>query len=390
MSKKIAILGSTGSIGQNALSVIEALGPGYEVVALSAHSRVELLAQQAEKFRPGVVALTNGGGADKVNLLKGRFGGRVLAGAGALVEIASMPEVDIVLCGIVGAAGLPAVVAAAKAGKILAIANKEPLVVAGQILMETARRHGATILPVDSEHSAVFQSLLAGKKSEVKKIILTASGGPFRKASLSAFENATKEQALAHPTWAMGPKITVDSATMMNKALEIIEAVRLFEMPVEKIDVVIHPESIVHSMVEYVDGSVIAQMGTPDMKTPIQYALTWPDRAPGIARGLDLAGLGKLTFEMPNHAIFRSLDLGFKAARVGGSLPAVLNAANEAAVDLFLNGHILLGRILDLVEGCMDAHTVRANPTLEELMEIDSWARREVLTEMKTSHPAIL
>jgi 1-deoxy-D-xylulose-5-phosphate reductoisomerase len=383
MSKKIAILGSTGSIGQNTLSVIEALGPEYEVVALSAHSRVEMLAQQAEKFRPQVIALTDGVGAGGLEMLKSRFHGRILTGPGALVEIASMPEVDIVLCGIVGAAGLPAVVAAAKAGKILAIANKEPLVIAGQILMETARKYGATILPVDSEHSAVFQSLLAGKKNEVKKIILTASGGPFRKASIEVFENATKEQALAHPTWAMGPKITVDSATMMNKALEIIEAVRLFEMPVEKVDVVIHPESIIHSMVEYVDGSVIAQMGTPDMKTPIQYALTWPDRAPGIAKGLDLATLGKLTFEIPNRSIFRSLDLGFEAARVGGTLPAVLNAANEAAVDLFLNGHILLGAIPGLVERCMNAHTVVPNPTLEELMEIDGWARREVLIPLR-------
>jgi 1-deoxy-D-xylulose-5-phosphate reductoisomerase len=390
MSKKIAILGSTGSIGQSTLSVIEALGPEYEVVALSAHSRVELLAQQAEKFRPRVIALTDAGGAGKLDILKSRFSGRILTGPESLVEIASMPQVDIVLCGVVGAAGLPAVVAAARAGKILAIANKEPLVIAGQILMETARKYGATILPVDSEHSAVFQSLLAGKRNEVKKIILTASGGPFRKATLEAFENATKEQALAHPTWAMGPKITVDSATMMNKALEIIEAVRLFEMPVEKIDVVIHPESIVHSMVEYVDGSVIAQLGTPDMKTPIQYALTWPNRAPGIARGLDLATLGKLTFEIPNRSIFRSLDLGFEAARVGGSAPAVLNAANEAAVELFLNGHILLGTIPDLVERCMNAHSVVQNPTLEELMEIDDWARKEALNVLKTRHQTVL
>ncbi len=390
MSKKIAILGSTGSIGQNALNVIHALGPDYEVVALSAHSRVEMLAQQAQKFRPQVIALTDSADAAKLDMLKSRFSGRILTGPDALVQIASMPRADIVLCGIVGAAGLPAVVAAAKAGKILAIANKEPLVIAGQILMETARKNGATILPVDSEHSAVFQSLLAGKRNEVKKIILTASGGPFRKASLETFENATKEQALAHPTWAMGPKITVDSATMMNKALEIIEAVRLFEMPVEKIDVVIHPESIVHSMVEYVDGSVIAQLGTPDMKTPIQYALTWPDRMPGIAKGLDLAKLGRLTFEIPNRAIFRSLDLGFEAARAGGSAPAVLNAANETAVDLFLNGHILLGAITNLVEQCLNAHTVRSNPDLEELMEIDRWARKEVLNVMKIRHQAVL
>lgn len=390
MTKRIAILGSTGSIGQSALEVIDALGPEYEVFALTAHSQADKLAEQAARYRPAVIGLTNSAGSDGISRLRSGFSGSILTGSKALVEIATMPEVDIVLFGVVGAAGLPAVMAAARAGKVLAIANKEPLVVAGQILMETARRCGATVLPVDSEHSAVFQSLQAGRRDEVKKIILTASGGPFRKATAAEFANATQSQALAHPTWAMGPKITVDSATMMNKALEIIEAVRLFEMPVEKIDVVIHPESIVHSMVEYVDGSVIAQLGTPDMKTPIQYALTWPDRMPGIAKGLDLAKLGRLTFEIPNRAIFRSLDLGFEAARAGGSAPAVLNAANETAVDLFLNGHILLGAITNLVEQCLNAHTVRSNPDLEELMEIDRWARKEVLNVMKIRHQAVL
>lgn len=383
MTKKIAILGSTGSIGQSALSVIEALGPEYEVFALTAHSKVEILAEQVCRFRPAVAALTNSTGTAGVDYLKNRFSGTILTGAGALVDIAKMPEVDIVLFGVVGAAGLPAVMAAAQAGKILAIANKEPLVIAGQILMETARRHGATILPVDSEHSAIFQSLQAGKANEVKKIILTASGGPFRKATAETFANATKEQALAHPTWAMGPKITVDSATMMNKALEVIEAVRLFETPPEKVDVLVHPESIVHSMVEYVDGSVIAQLGTPDMKTPIQYALTYPKRVPGIARGLDLAHLGRLTFELPNRSIFRSLDLGFEAARVGGSAPAVFNAANEAAVEQFLSGRMRLGTILELVEHCLQVHTVRQGLGLEELIDVDRWARAEVEQVLK-------
>ncbi|MBN2511887.1 MAG: 1-deoxy-D-xylulose-5-phosphate reductoisomerase [Sedimentisphaerales bacterium] len=383
MTKKIAILGSTGSIGQSALNVIEALGPEYEVFALSAHSKVEILAEQVRRFRPAVAALTNSTGPDGVDYLKTRFSGTILTGAGALVDIAGMPQVDIVLFGVVGAAGLPAVMAAAQAGKVLAIANKEPLVIAGQILMKTARRHGATILPVDSEHSAIFQSLQAGKASEVNKIILTASGGPFRKATAETFANATKEQALAHPTWAMGPKITVDSATMMNKALEVIEAVRLFETPPEKVDVLVHPESIVHSMVEYVDGSVIAQLGTPDMKTPIQYALTYPKRVPGIAKGLDLAHLGRLTFELPNRSIFRSLDLGFEAARVGGSAPAVFNAANEAAVEQFLSGRIRLGTILELVEHCLQVHAVRQGLGLEELMDVDRWARAEVEQVLK-------
>jgi 1-deoxy-D-xylulose-5-phosphate reductoisomerase len=386
MSKKIAILGSTGSIGRSALEVIDALGPEYEVFALTAHSQADKLAEQARQYRPAIVGLTNSAGSDAMSRLRQGFSGTILAGADALVQIAEMPEVDIVLFGVVGAAGLPAVMAAARAGKSLAIANKEPLVVAGQILMETARRCGATVLPVDSEHSAVFQSLQAGNRDEVLKIILTASGGPFRKATAEVFANATKEQALAHPTWAMGPKITVDSATMMNKALEVIEAVRLFEVGVDKVDVLVHPESIVHSMVEFIDGSVIAQLGTPDMKTPIQYALTYPKRVAGIAKGLDLAHLGRLTFEMPNRSIFRSLDLGLEAARVGGSAPAIFNAANEAAVEQFLAGRIRLGAILDLVEHCLGVHSVRLDASLEELMDADRWARNEVLNTLKTRH----
>ncbi len=386
MSKKIAILGSTGSIGQSALDVIDALGPGYEVFALTAHNQADKLAEQAAKYKPSLIGLTNSAGTDAVQRLAKGFSGPVLSGSKALIEIAGMPEVDIVLFGVVGAAGLPAVMAAAKAGKVLAIANKEPLVVAGQILMDTARRYGATVLPVDSEHSAVFQSLQAGRRDEVKKIILTASGGPFRRATAETFVNATKEQALAHPTWSMGPKITVDSATMMNKALEVIEAVRLFEVGVDKVDVLVHPESIVHSMVEYVDGSVIAQLGTPDMKTPIQYALTYPKRVAGIAKGLDLAHLGRLTFETPNRSIFRSLDLGLEAARVGGTAPAVFNAANEAAVEQFLTGRIRLGTIIDVVEHCLGVHTVRQGGSLEELMDADRWARTEVVRILNTRH----
>jgi len=378
MVKRIVILGSTGSIGQNALAVIEALGPGYKVVALSAHSRVELLARQVQRFEPEAVAVSGPVSKQKIENLFGRFNGRVLFGTEGLIELASMERADIVLCGVVGAAGLPAILAAAKAGKVLAIANKEPLVIAGELLMETARRNGAVILPVDSEHSAIFQALQAGRLEEVSKVILTASGGPLRDATREEFENATVEQALAHPTWEMGPKITVDSATMMNKALEVIEAVRLFELPVEKIDVLVHPESVVHSMVEYVDGSVIAQLGTPDMKVPIQYALTYPQRVRGIATPLQLGRLGKLTFQEPNRDIFRALDLGFAAARASGSAPVVLNAANEAAVEQFLAGRIRLGQIIELIERCMDAHTVRQDLGLEQLMEIDRWARREV------------
>jgi len=378
MMKRIAILGSTGSIGQNALNVIEALGPDYEVFALCAHSRVDMLTQQVRRFRPSVAAATDGLPADKQVRLRSVFDGEILTGADAMVQIARMPEVDIVLCAVVGAAGLPAALAAASCGKTVAIANKEPLVIAGQMLMDAARASGASILPVDSEHSAIFQSLQAGRPDEVKQIILTASGGPFRKADKQTFENATVEQALAHPTWQMGKKITIDSATMMNKALEVIEAVHLFGMPVDKIDVLVHPESIVHSMVEFIDGSIIAQLGTPDMKTPIQYALTYPQRKKGIAEGLNLTQLGRLTFEHPNHQIFRSLDIGLQAVRAGGSAPAVFNAANEAAVALFLDGRIRLGKILDMVEECLQRHTVQFNVSLDDLLEADRQARLDV------------
>ncbi|MHC4596023.1 MAG: 1-deoxy-D-xylulose-5-phosphate reductoisomerase, partial [Planctomycetota bacterium] len=271
MVRQIAILGSTGSIGRNALRVIDALGPQYAIVALSAHSNAELLATQARRYKPAFVAITNADYAEQLAELVSDLDVDILAGPDGLIEIAKLQEVDIVLTAVVGAAGLPAVLAAARCGKQLAIANKEPFVIAGELLGKEAKENGGTILPVDSEHSAIFQAMQSGRREEVNKIILTASGGPFRQASAEDVRNVTLEQALAHPVWDMGPKITVDSATMMNKAFEIIEAHWLFDMPVEKIQVLIHPESIVHSLVEFVDGSVIAQLGTPDMCLPIQY-----------------------------------------------------------------------------------------------------------------------
>lgn len=378
MSKKIAVLGSTGSIGTNALRVIESLGPDYELIAITGHDKVDLLAEQANKFSPKYVCTTNSGRASDLKNAINNTNIKVLAGSDGMVEIACLDEVDLVLASVVGAAGLPAILAAAKAGKTLAIANKEPLVIAGEILTKTARANGATILPVDSEHCAIFQCLASGKSSEVSRLILTASGGPFRNATAEEMANATMDDALNHPTWDMGPKITIDSATMMNKALEVIEARWLFDIDVDKIDVLIHPESIVHSLVEYVDGSVIAQMGTPDMCHPIQYSMTWPDRKVGITKHLKLDELGSLTFSKPNTDVFKALKLGFEVARTCGSAPVVFNAANEAAVEFFLGGAIKFVDIVELIADCLSNHTVEQNLSIEQLLEIDNWARNWV------------
>ncbi len=385
MVKQIAILGSTGSIGRNALRVIDALGPEYQVFALSAHSNVELLAEQARRHKPRFVAVTNSEYIAQLRELLGGLDVEILAGPEGLTEIAELEEVNIVLTAVVGAAGLPAVLAAAKCGKQLAIANKEPLVVAGELLVSEAKKNGGTILPVDSEHSAIFQAMQSGTREEVNKIILTASGGPFRGATVEDIQNVTLEQALAHPVWDMGPKISVDSATMMNKAFEIIEARWLFDMPVDKIDVLIHPESIVHSLVEFVDGSVIAQLGEPDMCLPIQYALTYPQRVAGIARPLRLEQIGNLTFEKPDLETFRSLPLAYEVARTGGAAAAVFNAANEAAVEEFLAGGIEFVNIIELIEHCLDKHNVITSASLEELFEADAWAREEVRIKVHRS-----
>ena len=378
MTKQIAILGSTGSIGRNALRVIDALGPGYSVIALSAHSNVELLAEQARLYKPKFVAVTNPDYAGQLCEFLGDLDVEVLTGPNGLVEAVELEEVDIVLTAVVGAAGLPAVFAAARCGKQLAVANKEPLVVAGELLMSEVRNNGGVILPVDSEHSAIFQAMQSGTREEVNKIILTASGGPFRGTTAEDIQNVTLEQALAHPVWNMGPKITVDSATMMNKAFEIIEARWLFEMPVDKIEVLIHPESIIHSLVEFVDGSVVAQLGEPDMCIPIQYALTYPKRVAGIAKRLRLEKISKLTFEKPDLETFRSLGLAYEVVRSGGTAAAVFNAANEAAVEEFLAGGIEFVTIVELIEHCLNKHDVKTSASIEELLETDAWARKEV------------
>ena len=378
MTKRIAILGSTGSIGTNALRVIEALGGDYEVAALTAHSNVKLLAEQVRKFKPKIAVVTN---SDKVDELEALLRGvdiEIHAGEKGLLAAASDKNVDIVIAAIVGAAGLEAILSAAKAGKTIAIANKEPLVIAGELLTETCRQNNAKILPVDSEHSAVFQAMQSGGAKEVNRIILTASGGPLRGATAEQIQNVTIEQALAHPTWNMGKKVTIDSATMMNKALEVIEARWLFDVPVEKIEVLVHPESIVHSMVEFVDGSIIAQMSAPDMCLPIQYALTFPKRVKGITRHLKLEQIGKLTFEKPDMEVFKALKIGYQVARTGGTAAAVFNAANEAAVKEFLEGKIKFVNIIELIEHCLNKHKVKKDATLEDLLSADNWARNEV------------
>jgi 1-deoxy-D-xylulose-5-phosphate reductoisomerase len=385
MARGIVILGSTGSIGRNALSVIEALGPDYRVVGLSAHSNVELLAQQTRRYRPRLVAVTDSDFAARFRALVDGLDVRILSGRESLVELARCEEADTVLTAVVGAAGLSSALAAAQAGKRLAVANKEPLVMAGELLTRTVREHGSTLLPIDSEHSAVFQALRCGTTAEVERILLTGSGGPFRGASRADLAEVTAQQALAHPVWRMGPKITIDSATMMNKALEIIEARWLFEVPVEKVEVLIHPESIVHSLVEFVDGSVIAQLGEPNMCLPIQYALTYPQRVAGPARHLRLEEIGRLRFEKPDPRTFRALPLAYEVAGAGGTAAAVFNAANEAAVAEFLAGRIGFLRILELVEHCLNGHRVRPAPGLEELLAADAWARREVREKANAS-----
>lgn len=384
MTKRIAILGSTGSIGKNALRVIDALGPKYQIAALSAHSSVELLAEQARKYKPEIVAITDPDYNGQLRELLNDLDIEILSGPDGLIEIAEHPQVDIVLTAVVGAAGLHAVLTAGRKGKRLAIANKEPLVIAGELLRRETKNSGGVILPVDSEHSAVFQAMQSGSKEQVNKIILTASGGPFRQAEPEDLGNVTLEQALAHPVWSMGPKITIDSATMMNKAFEIIEAHWLFDVPVEKIEVLIHPESIIHSIVEFVDGSMIAQLGEPDMCLPIQYALTYPQRVAGIAKALRLEDIGTLNFEKPNLKTFRALKLGYEVARTGGTAPVVFNAANEAAVEEFLAGRIKFVNIVEIIENCLNRHNVKPATCIEDVLEADGWARREV-TELAYS-----
>jgi 1-deoxy-D-xylulose-5-phosphate reductoisomerase len=375
LPKRIAILGSTGSIGCNAMEVVQHLGPDYAISGLSAHSQTQKLIEQARQCRPAAVAVSDESRFAEVAAALRPMGCEVYCGAAGVVEMACRADVDVVLAAIVGAAGLPPVLAAVRAGKTIALANKESLVVAGSLLMPEAKRRGVAILPVDSEHSAIFQAMVCGHQREVRRVILTASGGPFRDAPLERMYNATLADALNHPTWRMGNKITIDSASMFNKALEIVEACWLFDLPPEQVEVVIHPESVVHSMVEFVDGSVMAQLSPPDMRTPIQFALTYPERAEGISRRLDLTQRFSLNFQPPDPQRFPALRIAYDVARRRGTLGAVMNAAKEAAVDAFIAGKLPFGMISRVVELTIERHDIRHEPTLEDLLEADRWAR---------------
>ena len=379
MAKRIAILGSTGSIGTSALDVLNHLGPDYQVTALSAHSQADKLAGQMRAFKPSAVAITDESQAARIRTAAAGTRTEVYVGAEGLERMVEREDIDIVLAAIVGAAGLPAVFAAVRTGKTLALANKEALVVAGSLLIPEARKRGVSILPVDSEHSAIFQAMQCGTSREIKKLILTASGGPFRNATREKMENATLDDALNHPTWRMGNKISIDSATMFNKGLELIEACWLFDLPPEQVEIVIHPESVVHSMVEFVDGSVIAQMGPPDMRTPIQYALTYPERLPGVSRKLDITKTFSLHFHPPDYDKFPALRLAQDVARRGGSLGSVMNAANEAAVSACVAGNIPFGGIARAVEYTIQSHTLMPAPSLDDLLTADKWARKSVM-----------
>ncbi|HPC59756.1 MAG TPA: 1-deoxy-D-xylulose-5-phosphate reductoisomerase [Verrucomicrobiota bacterium] len=375
--KNVVLLGSTGSIGTSTIKVAEDLPDRIRLLGLAAGNNHELLLEQARRHQPEAISISD---PDKAAELRKLLGSRteVFSGTEGLVRLATLPEADIVLIAIVGTAGLQPALAAIRAGKDIAIASKEILVMAGQIVMAEARRCGVRVLAVDSEHSAIFQCLQERPASSVRRLWLTASGGPFRTTPKEAFAGITVEQALRHPSWVMGRKITIDSATLFNKGLEMIEARWLFDIEMERVAVVIHPQSIVHSLVEFVDGSMLAQLSTPDMCLPIQYALTYPERVPSDRVQTNLTRLGTLTFEEPDAERFPALTLSRRAGEIGGTLPAVLNAANEIAVQAFLAGAIGFSEISSFVDRTMKAHEVIADPTLDQILEADAWARRQL------------
>jgi 1-deoxy-D-xylulose-5-phosphate reductoisomerase len=398
--KRIALMGATGSIGDSALSVVSLFPDRFEIVSMAAGSRIEKLLPAVAAHRPQVVSVRTKEDAAR---LRAEFPGIAVGwGDQGLVDVATYPEADIVLGALVGSLGLPSSYAAAKLGKTLALANKETLVVAGELLMDAARAAGAAVIPVDSEHCALHQALRCGAPSEVSKLMLTASGGPFRMRPLGTFADITVDDALAHPTWRMGPKITIDSATMMNKGLEVIEARWLFEVPADRIEVVLHPQSIVHSLVEYVDGSLIAQMSPNDMRFPILYALTYPERIDihsaradraldSPLQKLDLLALGKLEFFHPEPERYPALSLAREALAAGGSATAVLNAANEVAVEAFLMGRIPFPAIVETTGRVLARHEVGPLLSVEEALDADAWARRtarEILPALEKPRPA--
>jgi 1-deoxy-D-xylulose-5-phosphate reductoisomerase len=378
MKKKIAILGSTGSIGVQALDILEQYHEYYEIVALSANKNISLLAKQANYFETHYVGIVDEDSAEEFK----RFGlkdVKILKGNTSLIELATLPEVDIVLMAVVGIAGLEATIAALEAGKNVALANKETLVAGGQIVMDAAKKTGSKIIPVDSEHSAIFQCLFGcSNPKELKKIYLTASGGPFKGYDQKHLKRVTIAEALNHPNWTMGKKITIDSATLMNKGLEVIEARWLFDLSIEQIEVIIHPQSIIHSMVEFIDGTIIAQMGKTDMRLPILYALSYPERLPTTFGSLKLTKLEPLTFEEPDVENFPCLSLAYKALKIGDTMPVVLNAANEIAVEKFLREEISFTEIPIMVQEAMKSHQVIQNPDIHDVLRVDQNIRKQL------------
>lgn len=371
--KKIAILGSTGSIGTQTLDVVRAHSDELEVVALAAGSNKERLKEQIREFHPELVSLSD---EKKAQELKEELAGEaveVVCGMDGLIEVAGIDSADVVVTAVVGMMGILPTMEAIRKGKDIALANKETLVTAGHLIIPMAREYGVSILPVDSEHSAIFQCLQGEPKKALDKILLTASGGPFRGKSAEFLETVTLEDALNHPNWSMGPKITIDSSTMVNKGLEVMEAKWLFGVDYSQIEVVIQPQSIIHSMVQYIDGAVIAQLGTPDMRVPIEYALFYPERRSLPGDRLDFSKLSQITFEKPDYKVFRGLSLAIEAGKTGGTMPTVFNAANERAVAKFLKGEIKYTDIVRSIEKCMDAHKVSAHPNLEEILATEQW-----------------
>jgi len=382
--KNVVLLGSTGSIGTSTVKVAEDLPVEIRLVGLAAGNNVELLLEQTRKHRPAVISIADPAKAETLRAALGKSV-KVCAGHDGLLELATLPEADIVLIAIVGTAGLQPALAAIRAGKDIAVASKEILVMAGEIVMREAARHAVKVLAVDSEHSAIFQCLDGKSPASVRRLLLTASGGPFRDAAAwpkEKFAEITVERALKHPSWVMGRKITIDSATLFNKGLEMIEARWLFDVEMARVDVVVHPQSVVHSMVEFVDGSLVAQLSTPDMCLPIQYALTYPHRVRSERVQTNFAKIGSLTFEEPDHDRFPALGLARQAGEAGGTLPAVLNAANEIAVEAFCDRRIPFDGITRAVAGTMERHQVVSHPTLDEILAADAWARAAALKEL--------
>ncbi len=378
-TKNISILGSTGSIGTQSLDIIERHPDRFRIIGLVAGSNIKVLLEQIKKFSPLLVSVAKKEDAQTLKETLGSSAPKILFGEEGAIEVAAHPDNHLIVSAIVGAAGLKPTMAALSLGKDVALANKESLVVAGPLMTNLAKAKNARFLPVDSEHNAIFQALGNNRPEDVKKIILTASGGPFFQRDANTFSKITVEEALKHPKWKMGPKISIDSATLMNKGLEVIEATWFFDVPVEKIDVVIHPQSLVHSLVEYVDGSQIAQLGVPDMRCAISYTLAYPERIVSGVPSLNLATAGSLTFFQPDFEKFPCLKLAFEAARLRQSMPAVMNAANEVAVDKFLNKLISFVDIPVLVEKVMAKHTLVSMDSLEQVLAVDAWARRQAM-----------